>query len=244
MRVLLYVTCVVDQAWPEVGTATARLLRHFGHEVVYDPDSTCCGQPFANCGYPQVALPLAQRLIEQFERSGAAAMVVPSGSCAAQIRHYGHGAQWSAAWRPRAAALAKQCLELSEFLSAHGHLQAPGRFRGRVAWHDGCHGLRELGIREQPRQLLRSVPGLELVELPIADACCGFGGAFTAKLPELSVAIADHKLAAVRTAEVEVLASGDPSCLLHLRSRLQHQQSPVRCMHLAELLAHDLEEPV
>lgn len=243
MRVLLYATCVVDQLWPEVGLASARLLQHFGHEVVCDPDSTCCGQPFANCGYPLQAQPLALRLVEQFERSAAAAVVLPSGSCATQIQHYAHSAQYPASLRARMAAMAACSYELSQFLQQHGHLQAPGRFAGRVAWHDGCHGLRELGIHAQPRQLLRSVAGLELVELPIADACCGFGGAFTAKLPELSVAIADHKLAAVHAAGVDVLASGDPSCLLHLRSRLQQQGSPVRCMHLAELLAPNQPEP-
>ena len=118
--------------------------------------------------------------------------------------------------------------------------KAPGQFQGRVGWHDGCHGLRDLGVREQPRQLLRSMPGVQFVELAAADACCGFGGTFSVKLPELSVAIADHKLDAVQKASIDVLASGDTSCLLHLRGRLERRAIPVRTMHLAEVLAHGL----
>ena len=120
--------------------------------------------------------------------------------------------------------------------------QAPGRFDGRVGWHDGCHGLRDLGVREQPRTLLRTVPGLQFVELAAADACCGFGGTFAVKLPELSVAIADHKLDAMQRTPVDVLASGDASCLLHLRGRLERRGLAVRTMHLAEVLTHGLLE--
>lgn len=240
MRVLLYATCVVDQCWPTIGLAAAALLERIGCEVVVDEADTCCGQPFCNSGYPRAAAPLAQALVASFERSRAEALVAPSGSCAAQIHHYPQLFAGDAAWRARAERLAARTFELSQFLVQRGMTAAPGRFVGRVAWHDGCHGLRDLGVRDEPRRLLRSVPGVQLVELRTADACCGFGGTFAVKLPELSVAIADHKLDEVAAAPVDVLASGDASCLLHLRGRLQRRGVAVRTMHLAELLAHGL----
>jgi L-lactate dehydrogenase complex protein LldE len=238
----LYATCVVDQVWPSIGLAAAALLERVGCDVDLLPDQTCCGQPFVNSGYPAHARPLAQRVIAAFERSGRAMLVVPSGSCAAQIHHYPALFAGDPAWRSRAEALARVTSELSQFLRARGMTQAPGTFHGRVGWHDGCHGLRDLGVRDEPRRLLQSLPGVAFVELPAADACCGFGGTFAVKLPELSVAIADHKLDAVAAAGIDVLCSGDASCLLHLRGRLQRRGLPMRTMHLAELLAHGLYE--
>lgn len=237
MRTALYVTCLVDQVWPEVGLAAARLLTAAGCEVVFDPEQTCCGQPACNSGYPGHGRALAERTIAAFERSGAAAMVLPSGSCAAQIRHYPGLFGDDADWRARAQALALRTFELAEFLVRHRRWTAvPGRCAAKVGWHDACHGLRDLGLRDEPRQLLRAVAGLQFVELPLADACCGFGGTFAVKFAELSVAIADRKIEAIAASGVGIVASSDVSCLLHLRSRLQHLGSPVRVLHLAEVL--------
>jgi len=238
-RVALFVTCVVDQCWPGIGIAAATLLEHVGCRVEVG-ETTCCGQPFCNSGYPGFAQPLAKALIAGCERMGVDALVLPSGSCAAQIVHYPQLLAHDAIWRQRAEQLAQRTFELSQFLVHRGMTKAPGRLQARVGWHDGCHGLRELGVNHQPRELLRSVDGVEFVELRAADACCGFGGTFAVKLPELSVAIADHKLAQVEAARIDVLASGDASCLLHLRGRLEHRAVPVRTMHLAEVLAHGL----
>ncbi|HZN39999.1 MAG TPA: (Fe-S)-binding protein [Planctomycetota bacterium] len=238
-RVALFVTCVVDQCWPGIGIAAATLLEHVGCEVEVG-ETTCCGQPFCNSGYPAFARPLAKALIGCCERMGVDALVLPSGSCAAQITHYPQLFAHDPAWRQRAEHLAERTFELSQFLVWRGMTKAPGRLQARVGWHDGCHGLRELGVGQEPRQLLRTVAGVEFVELRAADACCGFGGTFAVKLPELSVAIADHKLAQVEAARIEVLASGDASCLLHLRGRLEHRAVSVRTMHLAEVLAHGL----
>ncbi|MCA8975719.1 MAG: (Fe-S)-binding protein [Planctomycetes bacterium] len=241
MKVLLYVTCIVDQCWPEIGLASATLLEHLDCEVVVDDRDTCCGQPFCNSGYPARARPLAQAVIESFERSGADFWVAPSGSCTAQVKHYPALFADDPDWRMRAERLARRSSELSQFLQQRGLRRAPGRFAGRVAWHDACHGLRELGIAAGPRDLLATVAGLELVEFDAATACCGFGGTFAAKLPAISVAIADHKLDRLQAAEVAVLASGDASCLLHLRGRLERRGLPVRVMHLAELLTAGTE---
>jgi len=241
MNVQLYVTCLVDLCWPEIGLCSARLLEDAGCTLVIDDTDTCCGQPFCNSGYPAQAVPLARAVITSFERSGAEAWVAPSGSCTGQVRHYPRLFADDDGWRRRAENLAAHAFELSEFLLQRGLEQAPGRFAGRVAWHDSCHTLRELGISEGPRRLLRTVPGLELVEFAASDACCGFGGTFSVKLPELSVAIADHKLDALEQANVDVLSGCDASCLLHLRGRLQRRGSSLRTMHLAELLTAGAE---
>lgn len=238
MRTAIYVTCLVDQVWPEVGLATAALLRHAGCDVVFDEAQTCCGQPACNTGYPGHGRVLAQNVITQWERLGADALVLPSGSCAAQIHHYPGLFADDARWRERAERLAERTFELGQFLVHERKLSSvPGRFAGTVGWHDACHGLRDLGIRAEPRALLRMVPGLTLHELPFADACCGFGGTFAVKYPEISVAIADRKVESIAKAEVDAVVSGDVSCLMHLRGRLQRLGSKVKALHLAEVLA-------
>ena len=238
MRVALYVTCLVDQVWPEVGLCSALLLRHAGCEVVFDEAQTCCGQPACNTGYQAHGRALAQNVILQWERSRADALVLPSGSCAAQIHHYPGLFADAPDWRSRAERLAAHTFELAQFLARERRLASvPGRFSGAVGWHDACHGLRDLAIHGEPRALLRLVRGLQLRELPLADACCGFGGTFAVKYPEISVAIADRKLDAIAQAGVDAVVSGDVSCLMHLRGRLQRRGSRVRALHLAEVLA-------
>jgi L-lactate dehydrogenase complex protein LldE len=238
MKVALYVTCLVDQIEPNVGRASVALLRRAGCDVVFDDEQTCCGQPACNSGYPSQAAPLAKRVIEQFERSGADALVLPSGSCAAQIRHYGSLFDSDAQWRERAFALSMRTFELSWFLSHRAPLSSsPSAFQGSVAWHDSCHGLRDLGLGKEGRLLLSLVKGLRLVELPNADDCCGFGGTFAVKHPELSVAIADRKIEEIARSGVDVVTGGDTSCLMHLGTRLSAIGSKVRAVHFAELLA-------
>lgn len=237
MRVALYVTCLVDQCWPEVGLAAAALLRHTGCDVVFDDSQTCCGQPACNTGYQAQGRPLAQRVIELAERTRCDALVMPSGSCAAQVHHYPDLFLTDDAWRKRAEAVAAKTFELGQFLSQRNLTTVPGRFQGTVTWHDACHGLRELGIRDEPRRLLGLVPDLRYVEMAQADACCGFGGTFAVKFPEISVAIADQKVDAIRRSGADAVVAADVSCLMHLRGRLQRLQVPVRTLHLAEVLA-------
>lgn len=235
-RVSLFVTCLVDQLWPEVGLATARVLERAGCEVRFDPRQTCCAQPAFNSGFRDEARRVARHFVEVFE--GSDAIVMPSGSCASMVRHLTELFEAEPEWHARAERVAARTHELAGFLVRElGLTDLGARFTGRVAWHDACHGLRELGLREEPRALLRAVRGLELVELEGAESCCGFGGTFSVGFPELSTAILDHKLSRLEAARVDVLASLDASCLMQLGGRLARGGSAVRTLHLAEILA-------
>lgn len=238
MQVALFVTCLVDQLWPSVGTSTVEVLRRVGCEVTFDEQQTCCGQPAFNTGYREPARALARRFIEAYERNGADAIVAPSGSCTAMVHHYEDLFEDSAEWRERARAVAARTHELSAFLvNVLGVDDVGAAFTGRVTWHDACHGLRELGLKSEPRRLLAHVRGAEFVELPNAEACCGFGGTFSVKYPEVSVAIVDHKVDALEQAGVDAVVSADASCLMQIGGRLSRRNSRVRAMHLAEVLA-------
>lgn len=209
-----------------------------GCEVVFDERQTCCGQPAFNTGYRNEARRLARRFIEIFEESEAESIVSPSGSCTAMVHHFRDLFADDEPWRKRAEAIAARTHEFSSFLvSVLGVEDVGASFRGRVTWHDACHGLRELNVREEPRRLIRHVRGAEFVELPNADACCGFGGTFSVKYPEISVAILDNKIETIERAHVRAVVSADASCLMQIGGRLARQKSPVRTMHLAELLA-------
>ena len=238
MRVALFVTCIVDQLWPSVGTSAVEVLRRVGCEVGFDESQTCCGQPAFNTGYREPARALAQRFIETYEANSAEAIVAPSGSCTAMIHHYEDLFEESAEWRARARAIAARTHELSAFLvNVLGVEDVGASFAGRVTWHDACHGLRELGLKSEPRRLLSRVRGAELVELANAESCCGFGGTFSVKYPEVSVAIVDHKVDAIEQAGVDAVVSADASCLMQIGGRLSRRGSRVRALHLAEVLA-------
>jgi len=237
MRVSLFVTCLVDQLWPAAAVGAVDVLRRLGCAVEFDQRQTCCGQPAFNTGYRPAARALARRQIEIFESSAVDAIVSPSGSCTAMVRHYDQLFD-DASWRARARAVAERTYELSSFLVNRLGVEDVGAsFFGRLTWHDACHGLRDLGIRHEPRRLLRRVTGAELVELPNAEACCGFGGTFAVKYPEISVAMLDEKVDAIERAGVDAVVSGDASCLMQIGGRLSRRGSAVRAMHLAEVLA-------
>lgn len=238
MRVALFVTCLVDQLWPSVGTSSVEVLRRVGCEVTFDERQTCCGQPAFNTGYREPARDLARRFIELYESVPAEAIVAPSGSCTAMIHHYEDLFEDDRDWRERARAVAARTHELSAFLvHVLGVEDVGASFSGRVAWHDACHALRDLGIKGEPRRLLAHVRGAELVELPNAEACCGFGGTFSVKYPEVSVAIVDHKVDAIEEAGIDAIVSADSSCLMQIGGRLSRRGSRARVMHLAEVLA-------
>ena len=238
MRVSLFVTCLIDQLWPAVGSSAVEVLRRAGCEVVFDARQTCCGQPAFNTGYRNEARRLARRFIEIFEEGNADAIVSPSGSCTAMARHFHELFADDEPWRKRAEAIAARTYEFGSFLvDVLGIDDVGASFKGRVTWHDACHGLRDLGVREEPRRLIRNVRGAEFVELVNADACCGFGGTFSVKYPEISVAILDNKIDAIEKAGVRAVVSADASCLMQIGGRLTRKGSKARVMHLAELLA-------
>jgi len=235
MRVSLFVTCLVDQIWPSIGTSTVQVLRHAGCAVSFDARQTCCGQPAFNTGYRKEAQALARHWIEIFE--DAEAVVCPSGSCTAMVHHLPELFPNDEAWRDRARRVAARTHELGAFLvNVLGVDDLGASFDGRVTWHDACHGLRDLGIKNEPRRLIARVRGAELVEMPNAEACCGFGGTFSVKYPEISVAILDEKIAAIEQASVKAVVSADASCLMQIGGRLRRNRSAVRTLHLAELL--------
>ena len=238
-RVALFVTCIVDQLWPTVGTSTVRVLRRLGCDVSFDQRQSCCGQPAYNTGYRDEARQLAQKFIEEFESSGVDAIVSPSGSCTAMIHHYPDLFE-DDAWRARAHDIAARTHELSTYLVRELGVEDVGAsFDGRVTWHDACHGLRDLGIKSEPRRLLSHVKGAEVVELPECESCCGFGGTFSVKFPEISTAILDRKIDAIERSGAQVVAASDASCLMQIAGRLSRRGSNVRAMHLAELLASE-----
>ena len=232
----LFVTCLVDQFFPEVGEAAVRLLEGCGRRVEFPPAQTCCGQPAFNMGYGEEAQRLARRWIEIFEPY--AEVVTPSGSCASMARiHYPELLVEEPEWHDRALRLATRVFELSEFLLGQGYDPGASAYSGRVTYHPSCHLLRELGSGEAPLSLLARVPGVELVELPQASVCCGFGGAFAVKMPELSGAMLEAKIEAAEATGATVLTATDCGCLMHLGGALQRRGSALEVRHVAEILA-------
>jgi L-lactate dehydrogenase complex protein LldE len=254
MRVALFVTCLADTVAPQVGVATVRLLERLGHEVVFEREQTCCGQMHVNSGYPRLALPLVRRYVDTFERSlaaGAETVVVPSGSCTGSVRHqHAEVAEQAgdADLARRARAVAARTFELSELLvDVLGVTDVGAWFPHRVTYHPTCHSLRVARVGDKPLRLLRAVGGIDLVELPGAEQCCGFGGTFAVKNADTSSAMLADKVDAVRSTGAGVLTAGDASCLLHIGgglSRLQVHgpEGPPRAVHLAEVLAGTRED--
>jgi L-lactate dehydrogenase complex protein LldE len=244
MRVGLFVTCLVDLMRPRIGFAALRLLQAAGCEVVVPPTQTCCGQPGYNSGDRAGARKLAQKLIAEFERCEY--VVAPSGSCAGMIRaHYAELFAELPSWQARVSALAAKTYELTDFLQRVAKLEAvPGRFEGIVTYHDSCSGLRELGIKRQPRALLERVPGLSLTEMEEAEACCGFGGTFAVKFGAVSTRIVDVKCDRIAAAKADAVVLGDLGCMLNIEGRLRRRgDTHTRVLHVAEVLAGPGEAP-
>jgi len=234
-RVSLFVTCLVDQLRPEIARATVAVLEKAGCEVEFDARQTCCGQPAFNTGFRDEARAVARHFVDVY--GDAECVVVPSGSCTAMIHRLPELFERDEALHARAERVASRTHELSTFLVRELGLGDLGaRFAGRVAWHHACHGLRELHLGV-PRSLLAHVRGLELVEPPLSDSCCGFGGTFSATYPELSTAMLDPKLDRLEEARVDAVTALDGSCLMQIGTRLARRGSRIRALHLAEILA-------
>ncbi len=238
MRVGLFVTCLVDLMRPSIGFAALKLLEAAGCDVVVPEAQTCCGQPGWNSGHHESARALARKLILEFEDCDY--VVAPSGSCAGMIRtHYPEVFRGEPEMLARVERLGARTHELTDFLVNVAKLErVPGRFEGAVTYHDSCSGLRELGVKSQPRQLLSKIPGLRLAEMEECEVCCGFGGAFSVKYGEISSAIAEKKCANIEASGAQAVVLGDLGCMLNIEGRLRHRgDAKTRVMHVAEVLA-------
>ncbi|MEU6106628.1 (Fe-S)-binding protein [Streptomyces flaveolus] len=250
MRVALFATCVNDALYPSTAIATVKVLERLGVEVDFPAAQTCCGQPQYNTGYRRATEPLVRRMARAFD--GYDHVVTPSGSCVAMVRdNYPRiGAKAAAEGRGQelagaAASLVPRVVELTEFLvDVLGVTDVGAYFPHTVTYHPSCHGLRMLGLGDRPRRLLQAVEGLELIELPGAEECCGFGGTFAVKNADVSEAMGDDKVRNALSTSAEVLCGADNSCLMHIGGMLRRQDAPQRALHLAEILASTEEEPL
>jgi len=236
-RVSLFVTCMVDQLFPQVGMAMAQVLERLGYQIDFPENQTCCGQPAFNSGYRDEARTVARHFLETFE--ACESIVVPSGSCTAMVtHHFAELFQKEPETLARLHALEQRVWEFSSFLTEVAAVDDVGaRLDDIATFHDGCHALRELGIRSAPRRLLSHVRGLELREMSPAEECCGFGGTFSVKFAELSAAMAQTKIEAIQRTGARTVVSLDPSCLMQIQGVLSRTGSAIRTMHLAEVLA-------
>ena len=237
MRVTLFIPCFIDSLYPRVAMSIVQILERLGHEVDYPEGQTCCGQPPFNSGYWDEAREVAARQLALFK--DAEVVVSASGSCGAMFKKFYvelfHGRPEEAA----AKALAEKTYEFSEFLvNKLGVRDVGARFEGKVTFHDGCHGLRELGTKQAPRELLRAVKGLELVEMGEAESCCGFGGMFAVKYPQISTAMAEVKCNSILETQADYVVSNDSSCLMQIQGWFDRNSGrTIKSLHIAEVLA-------
>jgi L-lactate dehydrogenase complex protein LldE len=236
VRITLFIPCFVDQLAPTVGISIVRIFEKLGHGVDFDTSLVCCGQPAFNAGCWNEARKVAARVVERLQ--DAENVVVPSGSCGTMIRVFyprlcqGHPEQ------DAALALASRTYEFSEFLVDRlGVTDLGSQFPAKVTFHDGCHGLRELHLKQQPRQLLKYVKGLTLVEMEDQTSCCGFGGTFAVKFPMISTAMGEAKCASALATGADFLVSNDSSCLMHLEGLFARRMLKLKTIHLAQILA-------
>jgi len=237
MRIGLFVTCLTDTLFPETGKAAVMVLERLGHQVEFPVTQSCCGQMHFNTGYRREAVPMVRGFAAAF--AGYEAIVTPSASCAAMVREY-HPvlAEGDARLAGDVASITPRVYDLSTFLTGVlGVTDVGAYFPHRVTYHPTCHSLRLLRVGDAPLRLLRGVRGLELVDLPDAETCCGFGGTFAVKNPDVSAAMCADKVAAIRQSRAEVVCAGDNSCLMHIGGALSRMRTGVRTMHLAEILA-------
>jgi L-lactate dehydrogenase complex protein LldE len=237
--VQLFVTCLVDSLYPHAGEAVVRVLRRAGVAVAFPAGQTCCGQPAFNAGMWEQARPVACHTIQAFERTRGA-VVVPSGSCAAMLRHgYLELFAEDREWLPRAQALAERVYEFGEFLVDHlGVVDLGASYPGALTYHPSCHLLREMQVARQPRMLLSAVRGAQIVDLPNAEQCCGFGGVFSAEFPQVSSAMLASKIESIQASGAPLVVSCDAGCITNINGGLQRRGLPQRAVHLAEILDH------
>jgi L-lactate dehydrogenase complex protein LldE len=235
--VTLFMQCLVDGIYPEVGEAVVRIFRRLGIPLTCPTKQTCCGQPAFNSGYQREARVAARRFIEIFETADA--IVCPSGSCVTMVRrHYLELFSADASWFPRAQRIAAKTYELSEYLvDILGVDDLAARYDGKITYHDSCHLLRNLRVKEQPRRLLRKVSGAEFIELYDSDRCCGFGGSFSFKYSEISAAMVEDKVNNIIASGADTVVGCDMGCLMNIQGMLSRMGSGIKALHIAQILA-------
>ncbi|APB73398.1 (Fe-S)-binding protein [Paenibacillus polymyxa] len=235
MKVSLFITCLSDAIYPKVGEAMARLLARYGVQLDFPKIQTCCGQPSYNSGYWDETRIAAKTILKAFNDSDF--VVSPSGSCTYMLHHYPELFKDEPEWLDSARRLEQKTYEFTQFMvQVLGVTDVGASFPHTVTYHPSCHGTRLLGVKEEPMKLLGSVKGLQLVPLPFAEDCCGFGGTFAVKMPDISGAMVTEKVDHIRETEAEVLVGLDMACLMNIAGNLRYREEPVRVMHLAELL--------
>ncbi len=240
MHITLFIPCLVDAFFPDAGEAVVRILHRLGHQTLFPPDQTCCGQPAYNAGHHRQARRVARHFIEVFE--SASVIVCPSGSCVHMVRHhYPRLFADRPVWRRRANAVAQKVFEFCEFLVDHLGVENLGTHHyGRVTYHASCHLSSGLGVADQPRKLLQAIDGIDYVEMDAADRCCGFGGAFSMHYPKISTAMVDEKVQTILATGAQTVVGADAGCLLNIEGRLRRRGHDVAVAHIAELLAGNL----
>jgi L-lactate dehydrogenase complex protein LldE len=238
MKVTLFVPCFMNMMYPRAAVSIVTVLERLGHTVDYHEDLFCCGQPAFNAGYWDEARHVAGPVVRTLAADNADAIVIGSGSCGAMLKVFYRDLFADTPLAADATAVGERTWEFSDFLVTKlGVTDVGARFPAKVTLHDGCHGLRELKVKQQPRRLLEHVQGLELIEMRDAETCCGFGGTFSAKFPAISTAMGEVKCASAAETNAEYIVSNDSSCLMQIQGLLDRQKKPIKTMHLAEVLA-------
>ncbi|MGL3805387.1 (Fe-S)-binding protein [Paeniglutamicibacter sp. R2-26] len=252
MKIALFATCIVDAMYPQTARATVKILERLGHEVVFPAGQACCGQMHINSGYMDEALPVVANHVAAFEAETYDVAVAPSGSCVASVKHQ-HPVLakrcGDSALKERAEAVGAKTYELSQLLVdvlgvTDAAEQLGSHFPHRITYHPSCHGMRSLRLGDRQLDLLRSVGGIEVAELPEADQCCGFGGTFSMKNADVSSAMLEDKTNNVNSTGASLCSGGDASCLMHIGGGLSRTKSAATTLHFAEILASTLDEPV
>ena len=242
MRIALFATCLIDTFRPSAGFAVIKLLEQAGYQVDVPDNQTCCGQPAYNNGDLDAARKIAKQTIEAF--TDYEYVVIPSGSCAGMlIHHYPKLFEDSPEWQSKATDLSHRCYEFTKFIHDISKISSfPVKHKGSITCHDSCSSLREIGNKQQTRNLINSSDNLNLIELEDGETCCGFGGTFCVKYPEISEQMVNDKVASIEATGAEILVSGDMGCLLNIAGRLKRLNKPIKVFHIAELLAGETDK--
>lgn len=235
MKATLFATCLVDMFQSNVGKATVELLERLGCEIDFPESQICCGQPSYNSGYVKESMDAMKRMINTF--SEAEYIVCPSGSCAYMFKEYPHIFKGDPVWEPKAKKIADKTYELTQFIVDVLKIEDVGaRLEGKATFHTSCHMTRLLGVKDSPMKLLKNVKGLEFVELPGKENCCGFGGTFSVKVMQISEQMVDEKVQHVEETEADYLIGADAGCLMNIGGRIERKRKPIKVMHIAEVL--------